>query len=250
MKMEEYTWEELRNILEEDSMATIVIPVGALSQYGLHLPIGTNVMIAYHLALEASKRTKRKTLVAPPIWYGYEYPDDRPGTITVYPEVLSEYVTHILASLVEQGFKRFVLFYSHLPNISPLNAASQKIISKYKNVDLKIAIVSWWQLSGDILYKLFKEETGYHAMSSETSLLMYININLVRQNKIVDEMPKITIGYDLYPKDESMKTKSGVIGKPSIASLEKGRELAETVAERLAQLIDNDLVLVSKWELL
>jgi len=239
------TWEEARDAADEGY--PVILPSGAITQYGLHLPVGANSIIVYELALKAAQEVD--VVVAPPHWYGYAYPTEAlPGTITIPPDLLQEYVASILRSLCKQGFRKFVLFYGQLPNITPLNYAAQLIYADFP--DTRLAVASWWQLSGSVIRELFGDEPGYHAESSETSLLMALRPELVRKEKIVDEMPDIAIGYDYYPRPEKTLTKSGVRGKPSLAGKEKGTKLVQEITRNLKDLLTHDLIFESKWKLL
>lgn len=245
MRLENMTWEEVEQAIADDF--PMIIPSGAITQYGPHLPLGTNSMITHSLALRTQEVVD--VVVAPPHWYGYAYPTkDLTGNITIPPNLLSEYVYNILSSLAREGFKNFLLFYGQLPNITPLNYAAQQLSLEF--AESKIAVVSWWQLGKAALKEHFGDDPGYHAMSSETSLLMALRPELVKEDKIVDEMPTMSLGYDYYPRPEPTLTPSGVRGKPSLSSKEKGEALAQEIVGNLVDMLKHDLLFKSNWELL
>ncbi|MEX2739600.1 MAG: creatininase family protein [Candidatus Wukongarchaeota archaeon] len=241
MKLEEMTWEEVKKAAEQNT--TMIIPSGGLAGYGLHLPLGTNVMIVYELALKVAEETN--VVVAPPLWYGYEYPTDNFVEVTLWPDHFKEYVYWLVRSLVNKGFKKFILFYGALHNISPLNYCAQKIVEKFPKT--KVAVVGWWQLVQKTLMKLFPGEIGHHAESSETSLMLVLRPELCRVDKIKDEMPEIVLFYDLYPRPPQCSTSSGVDGKPSLASKEKGEKLVKEIVDKMKRMIENELVLESDF---
>lgn len=245
MKLENMTWEEIKEAGSKS--IPVLLPSGAVTQYGLHLPLGANSIIAHELALRASEEVD--VVVAPPHWYGYAYPnEDLHGNITISPNTLADYVYDIMHSLSRQGFGTFLIFYGQLPNITPLNYAAQRISLEFPAS--RIAVVAWWQLGKQALREHFQDEPGYHAMSSETALMMSLRPELVRENKIVDEMPEVSLGYDYYPKPPKTRTASGVQGKPSLASREKGTALVKEIVANLVDMLKHELIFRSKWELM
>ena len=241
LKLEEMNWEEVKKAAEKNT--AMIIPSGGLAGYGLHLPLGTNVMIVYELALKVAEETN--VIVAPPIWFGYEYPTDNFVEVTLWPNHFKEYVYWLVRSLVNKGFKKFILFYGALHNISPLNYCAQKIVEKFPNT--KVAVVAWWQLVQKTLMELFPEERGHRAESSETSLMKALRAELVKEDKIKDEVPEIVLFYDLYPRPPQCSTASGVDGKPSLASEEKGKKLVKEIVDKMKRMIKNELVLESDF---
>ncbi len=245
MRLDEISWKEAQKAKNEK--LSVIIPIGAMTQYGYHLPLGTNVMISHEIAIKVADITN--VVVAPPLWYGYAYPQpEATGTITIYPDVLQKYLYQIVRSLAQQGFTRFVFFYGQLPNITSLNHVAQLITEEFPAT--KIAIVAWWQLGKKSMREEFKDDPGYHAMSSETALMMVLKPDLVQKDKIIDEMPKVSIGYDLYPRPEATSTESGVKGKPSLATKDKGEILLNEIINNFKDMLENDLVFRSVWELL
>jgi len=245
MRLENMTWEEAREAASGG--IPVLLPSGAITQYGPHLPLGANSIIAHELALRVAEEVE--VVVAPPHWYGYAYPtEDLPGNITVPPDVLCDYIHQILHSLARQEFRKFLLFYGQLPNITSLNYAAQRLYLEYQ--DSQIAVVAWWQLAKQALRKHFGDEPGYHAESSETSLLLALRPELVREDKIADEMPAVSLGYDYYPRPSATLTPSGVRGKPSLSSREKGAALTEEIVANLADMLEHDLIFESAWELM
>jgi len=241
LKLEEMTWEEVKKAAEKNT--PMIIPSGGLASFGLHLPLGTNVMIVYELALKVAEETK--VMVAPPIWFGYEYPTENFVEVTLWPNHFKEYVYWVVRSFVNKGFKKFILFYGALHNISSLNYCAQKIVEKFPNT--KVAVVAWWQLVKKTLMELFPEERGHRAESSETSLMMVLRPKLVKKDKIKDEVPEIVLFYDLYPRPPQCSTSSGVYGKPSLASEEKGEKLVKEIVDKMKRMIENELVLESDF---
>lgn len=245
MRYERATWKELKKAVDEEW--PLVLPSGALTQYGPHLPVGANSLVTHRLALRAADRTN--LVVAPPHWYGFAYPDaEGRGGVTVDPSTLTALIQDTLVSFARTGFSKLVLFYGQLPNVTSLNRAAQNLTAS--RGEHSVAVVAWWQLAKGSLRELFSEETGYHAESSETSLMMALEPSLVRSQAVRDDSAKVSIGYDLYPRPTASRSESGVVGRPTLASPEKGERLVEEIVNNLVDLLEHDLVFESVWNLL
>jgi creatinine amidohydrolase len=101
---------EVRDLLTRTDM--VIIPVTALEQHGLHLPMGTD----YYSAIERAKLIAARTdvLVAPilipgqsPYHMGFE------GTISLSSETIQMVILEAAESLIRHGFKRFLILSSH-----------------------------------------------------------------------------------------------------------------------------------------
>jgi creatinine amidohydrolase len=101
---------EVRDLLTRTDM--VLIPVGALEQHGLHLPIGTDYLNGVERAKLIAQRTD--VLVAPillpgqsPYHMGFE------GTITLSSETLQAVIVEAARSLIRHGFRRFLILNAH-----------------------------------------------------------------------------------------------------------------------------------------
>ena len=107
------TWPEVRDLLTRSDM--VLIPIPALEQHGLHGPIGTD----FYSGLEQSKLIAQRTdiLVAPILFVGQSpYHLAFPGTIALSAETLQRVYFEAAQSLIDQGFRRIVLYASHAGN--------------------------------------------------------------------------------------------------------------------------------------
>ena len=107
------TWPEVRDLLTRTDM--VLIPMPAMEQHGLHGPIGTD----YYSGVEQSKLIAQRTdiLVAPILYVGQSpYHLGFPGTIALSAETLERVYFEAARSLIDQGFRRVILYPSHAGN--------------------------------------------------------------------------------------------------------------------------------------
>ena len=107
------TWPEVKDLLSRTDM--VLIPMPAMEQHGLHGPIGTD----YYSGVEQSKLIAQRTdvLVAPIMYVGQSaYHLAFPGTIALSAETLQRVYFEAAQSLINQGFRRILLYASHTGN--------------------------------------------------------------------------------------------------------------------------------------
>ena len=93
----------------------VLIPIPALEQHGFQGPIGTD----YYSGVEQSKLIAQRTdiLVAPILFVGQSpYHLEFPGSIALSAETLQRGVLRGAQSLINQGFRRILLYASHTGN--------------------------------------------------------------------------------------------------------------------------------------
>ncbi|MGQ0733836.1 MAG: creatininase family protein [Acidobacteriota bacterium] len=104
------TWPEVQNLRTRTDM--VIIPIAAMEQHSLHLPIGTD----YLNGVERAKLIAQKTdvLVAPILLPGNSpYHMEFSGTITLSSQTIQQVYFEAAESLMRHGFKRFLLLNSH-----------------------------------------------------------------------------------------------------------------------------------------
>jgi creatinine amidohydrolase len=104
------TWPEVQELRKLTDM--VIIPIAALEQHALHLPIGTD----YLNGLERAKLVAQKTpvLVAPILLPGNSpYHMEFAGTIALSSQTIQQVYFEAAQSLMKHGFKRFLLLNSH-----------------------------------------------------------------------------------------------------------------------------------------
>jgi creatinine amidohydrolase len=104
------TWPEVEDLRTRTDM--VIIPIAALEQHALHLPIGTDFVNG----LERAKLIAQQTdvLVAPILMPGNSpYHMEFAGTISLSSQTIQQVYFEAAQSLMKHGFKRFLLLNAH-----------------------------------------------------------------------------------------------------------------------------------------
>jgi creatinine amidohydrolase len=151
--------------------------------------------------------------------------------------------------VARHGFRHIVLFNGHGSNVPFLDVAARMITNRTNAI---CALASWWTLlkPEDLSWRESAFPGGMaHGCEAETSLLLHIRPDLVEMNKAVRTMEEVQtsdhIWWDLmggsgvfFQEFFSRNTATGVMGDPTMATVEKGRLLFEAATARLAAFLE------------
>jgi creatinine amidohydrolase len=115
-----------------DAGALPVLTVGAVEQHADHLPVDTDCLSAYQIALRAAARcASPHVLILPSPSFGFS-PHHRAwaGTITLSLETFNGLVTDVVESLHRTGFKRMLIVNGHGGNQGPLTSTCTALASR------------------------------------------------------------------------------------------------------------------------
>lgn len=221
LALDELSWIDVAAHLARDPR--LIIPVGALEQHGPHLPLGANVLIARHLALDLSREFG--VLRAPTIYYGVNVPSERAyaGTATLRQKSLHRVLNELLASWEAHGIAEFILITAH--RHEPHLDALATLITR----SARVRVVSVWDV--DIANLLEAQPGPLHAGEAETSVLLYLYPEIVRMERARDfELPPEA--FERYLRGELPTPPpggAGVVGHPTAATAEKGRRIYQRI---------------------
>lgn len=246
-RYEEFTWPEIREAVAAERV--VVLPVGTVEQHGPHLPLITDVLTAVEISRLAVESMPGEAVLMPPVYYSFnEHHLDFPGTIAIDGQTVIDYITGIGTSLAHHGFRKILIVNGHGSNVPFLDIAARNITNRSPAI---CAMVPWWNL---IPRELFAElrESEYpggmaHGCELETSVLLYLRGDLVQMEKAEKDITfsKTEFFYwDLQAPSPvffqewfSRYSRTGTVGDPTKASIEKGRRFVEAVVERMIRLI-------------
>ncbi len=231
----DHTYEEIKEMPKD---TIIVQPIAAVEQHGPHLPVGTDCKIcmafANHL-MERFKEVDFPALFLPLLPYGKSNEHLMfPGTVTYTAETLMRVLHEVGASVKRAGFKKLVLLNGHGGNHEVLDLMSREIrIATGLQVYcihplLKIMPENMEEFG----LSLNEREAwlGIHAGRVETSLIMYVDEDLVRKDKMAPDYPELFDGKNYLDFSERIPygwmtqdvSKTGAIGDPTGSTADEG----------------------------
>jgi creatinine amidohydrolase len=201
----------------------LIIPVGALEQHGPHLPLGSNVLIARHVAVDLSAQFG--VLRAPTMYYGVNVPSEREyaGTASLRQKTLHRALNELLAAWEEHGIDEFIILTAHRHE-PHLDALATLITGA-----ARVRVVSLWDVEvGDMLDK----QPGHlHACEAETSVMLFLYPDLVRMDRARDfQLPAGE--FERYIRGQLPSPPpggAGVVGTPTAATAQKGQAIYERI---------------------
>lgn len=232
-----------------DRALPLVMNISAVEQHGPHLPVGTDAMVGEFFLGRVDAAMREDVLILPQLRVCCSsHHMDFGGTLTIRHETMLAYVCDVLESALNHGFRTIVLFNSHGGN----EAIGRVIVEKLGHLhpEAQVAMLTWWTVAADALRSI--QQSGFggvgHACEFETSLLMHFAPELVRTDAIADpDMPQpycwaradmlnAPSGV-LYRSMKAQSGGSGVVGRPSFASAEKGERIAAAVTASLCTML-------------
>ncbi len=232
--LHEMSWAEAKEYFTKNDVA--ILPVGSNEQHGPQNPLGTDHLIAKAIAEETAKRTGVLCLQLIPFGVSSHHRQFW-GTIYISPRTFKNYVKDACLALSYYGARKIVIVNGHGGNLPALMELAREL----REEEVLVSIFSWWEVAGKLLPDLFKPEERRHAGAEETSLNLALHPHIVDMDKAVDEEPRKhfaqTEGITL-PFDTVDKTSSGVFGKSTTASAEKGKNVLEVVVNELVKYVN------------
>ena len=252
------TWPEASKAASEKG-STLVWPFGACEQHGPHLPLITDTFFAENILVKTLDGLPREL----PIWMmpsqsiGFS-PEHQafPGTLSLSANVLLSLVTDIGQQIASMGFKRLVFFNAHGGQIGLLQAVSRQLRIQCPSLAVLPCFI-WSGVAGLEGLLTDKEvEEGLHAALAETSLMLHIAKDLVRNDSYLEtnasneEIASIPKGWSLegaspcawLTKDLSS---TGIIGDASSSNAKLGAALENALIDHWKSMFAR--LLNSNW---
>lgn len=250
MKWAELTAEQLAAM---DRATPVILSLGAVEQHGPILPVETDNLIGRMLLDAVDERIGERILILPQISVccsGHHM--DFAGSLSVRHETLLEYISDIIESVIQNGYKTIIFFNSHGGNL----AIGQVVLEKLgeRHPDCRLFFFTWWNVVHEELREVQESGLGGvgHACEFETSLIAHFAPEYVDGKK----MPKTQVvqTYDwaatdllnaphgtFYRNMMYLSGGTGVLGSPEYASADKGRRIADLVVGKLVAMIGDIL---------
>jgi creatinine amidohydrolase len=208
----------------------LIVPVGTCEQHGPHLPLGGDTIIVERLAERLS--AEFGVLLAPSVEYGVNVATERgyAGNASLRKKTLHRMLNDLLDTWELTGIREFVLLtaHEHDPHLEALST----VITATARV--RVVDIFGVDLSGI----LEGQSEPMHGDEVDTSLLLHLAPALVDMALAEDymmsreELRRYRRGWLKVPS-----TSSGSIGRPTLATEEKGRQIFERIHDRIADRI-------------
>jgi creatinine amidohydrolase len=243
VELEHLTSPEAGRLAAEGAIG--LIGVGAVEQHGPHLPLGTDAIIARHLAGEVAARLDVTVIVAPVLPGGLSsHHLGFPGTVDLSPSVFTGYVRSLLDTYAALGVRDVALFSAHGGNFGALAelAGEHKGVRVIAYTDLLRYIEVMRGAAATV--DLQPPETDAHAGGLETSQMLFLH----GEDRI--SFPPDLEGYVAAEPGwldrlmaEGMKALSpiGVLGRPAGATAAAGAAICGALADELAAWMQREL---------
>ena len=234
MHWSELTWSEIPAALAAVNHAAI-LPVGATEQHGPHLGCGVDFVIAEELCLAVSAKTSVPVLPTMPYGCSLGHSQRWPGTISLQPITLIELIKQIGDWAYLSGVRRLFIVNAHVGNTAPLRCALEMLRAEHD--DLMVSVINSATLSERVRQFHFADAADWHANDAETSLMLAIAPELVRSELSAAADDPDRTADCVFPHPVNRTSINGVTGKPSMATLDKGKTGFEMMVEDLSALI-------------
>ena len=216
---------------EEERDATVaVLPVGSFEQHGTFLPLITDTVVACAVAQDVS--AAYDLFLLPPVTLSCSHEHaGYAGTVSISARTLHALIEDVAESLLQAGTSRIVVVNGHGGNYVLSNVVQEANVDN-RRMSLFPSRDDWQQARENAELETAGHD-DMHAGELETSLLLHVSPLLVRQGYegadwLASARPHFaTLGMKGY-------TQSGVIGRPSLGTADKGQAVLQSLRNSFA----------------
>lgn len=208
---------------ERDRAADVaILPVGSYEQHGEHLPLSTDAIVAQLIAERLAEAYDLLSLPPITISCSHEHEGMIAGTVSISARTLHTVVTDVATSLERAGVRKLALVSAHGGNYVLSNVVQEANVTDRRML-LYPGREAWERARADSDCQTSMHE-DMHGGELETSLLLHAVPDVVRAgwqqaDHDAPERPDLlTVGLAGY-------TTSGIVGRASLASPEKGEKI-------------------------
>ena len=215
-------------ILAEDPR--LIVPVGTCEQHGPHMPLGCDTIIVERLADDLS--AEFRVLRAPTLEYGVNVVTEHlfAGNASLRRKTLHRALNDLIDTWELSGIREFILLtaHEHDPHLEALSTITTS--------GARVRVVDIFGMKFSDL--LEGQTEPMHGDEVDTSLMLFIAPELVdmelAQEYMMsrDELRRYRRGWLRIPE-----VSPGSIGRPRLATADKGRLLYERIHEKVRERI-------------
>jgi creatinine amidohydrolase len=243
-------WPEVQQ-WQKDRMV-LVCPLASFEQHGRHLPFLTDTYLTDALAQRVHQKLGDRIALTPTLWLGAsDHHLDFPGVISVPHSLYTEVVKNMVRCFVKSGFRRVFLLNGHGGNASPATVAITEMANCCDSCDEAfLTLASYWTLAAPVM-KAEKHGMGSqqlsHSCEYETSMMLHLHKELVVMRAARAAKPVIenrfysneNLGRVTVAGRFKRQSKTGALGRPELATAEKGESLLTAISDEIAAFIED-----------
>jgi creatinine amidohydrolase len=241
---------EVRETAERDG-SVLVVPVASLEQHGHHMPTITDTLLCTAVVqhgAEAAAEADVPVLMTPPVWTGqsrHHLPFG--GTASLDVRTLLSVLEHVAETTLGNGFDALLFVNGHGGNVNLIGNAVQEVA---ETADAEVLGLTYFHLASDVVASVRESDVGgiSHAGELETSMMLHLRPDLVREELIeatpnrkpyAGESEDLTeSGYLSAGRPFTAYTESGALGRPELATAEKGEAFLEGFCDAFADVLE------------
>lgn len=215
--------------------ALVVIPLGAASkEHGPHLPLDTDRRLAGYLTRRLAACVP--VVITPIVTFHY-YPAfvEYPGSISLRLETARDLIVDICRSLAVFGPRRFYVLNTGVSTVRALAPAADLL----REAGLLLRYTDLLRTLGPIEQRVAQQAGGTHADEIETSMLLYIDPEVVDMSRAARDYHPGPGPLTRMPGGPGVYSASGIYGDATLATAEKGRVVVEALVEALVAEIES-----------
>ena len=208
----------------------LIIPIGTCEQHGPHLPLGCDTIIVEHMADDLS--AEYGVLRAPTVEYGVNVDTERgfTGNASLRKKTLHRMLNDLLDSWEATGVREFILLTAH--GHDPHQEALATVIT----TAARVRVVDMFGVNLSDLLEGQRE--AMHGDEVDTSIMLFLAPHMVSLDQAQDymmsreQLRRYRRGWLTVPSGSA-----GSIGRPSLASAEKGKLIYERIYSKISDRI-------------
>ena len=183
-------WEELTSAdfkkATELAQGVCIIPMGVIEKHAQHLPMGTDVYAARHIALTAARG---EYAVVFPFYFAGQIFEARhqPGTISYSSRMLYDLLDETCREIARNGFDKIILVNGHGGNTSFLEYFCQTQLEGARDYAVFLFTPVGDRETDRKIAELRKSAIGGHADEEETAVMRIIRPDLVHMDRVALE---------------------------------------------------------------
>ncbi len=229
-----------------------IMPLGSIEQHSLHLPLSVDTDVVTELAGRVEAARPETVVLLPTLWLGHSPHHRFLACLSLEVQPYMEVIKGLCDSLIRTGFRKIFFLNGHGGNDIVTKAAMREVKSKYEGrSELRIGFASYWALGRETLQRIRESPLGGvgHACEMETSVMLHLRPDSVDMAKARTGGPFGTTNrYKLldaqyappvyFVEEFSDLSEHGGIGRPEMATPEKGRQFLDGFTREVLEFID------------